>query len=401
MVIAFWICLGIVAYTYVGYPLLLALVGLIKKGGRKIEPFTGPFSFVLSVHNEGANVIRRLDELAGLAEASGLKGEIILVSDGSTDDTVLQARTLESRGVRILDRAEKQGKAAALSAGCALSQGDILVFADARQRWAPDALVRLLENFADPRVGAVSGDLVLETAPGVMAGVGLYWRYEKWLRKKESQIYAQVGVTGAISACRRELFRPIPPGTLCDDVYWPLCVAMQGYRVVHDERARAFDRLPEKPRDEFRRKVRTLAGNFQILTLLPASLLPWRNPVWAQWVSHKLLRLVVPWALLGLLAVNLYLVCWNPPSWWTGSMDQEIGTDWVFPVFLALQGLGYAVGLAGLFPPVGKRLKLAGAAGSLLVLNAAAFLAFWVWISGRTGLAWGKIAYREPGEPEV
>src|SRR5262249_54665110 len=178
---------------------------------------------------------------------------------------------------------------------------DILVFADARQRWDPLALRMLLENFADPEVGAVSGDLVVESAPGVMGGVGLYWRYEKWLRKKESQIHSTTGVTGAICAVRRALFPGGPPGTLLDDVYWPLCVVMGGHRVVHDKRAVAYDRLPERARDEFRRKVRTLTGCFQIVTRLPQTLLPWRNPVWVQFVSHKLLRLAVPWALLAML----------------------------------------------------------------------------------------------------
>src|SRR5207248_2251639 len=133
--------------------------------------------------------------------------------------------------------------------------------------------------FADPEVGAVSGDLTL-TSAGVLGGVGLYWRFEKWLRKKESRLWAQVGVSGSISAVRRKLFRPIPRGTILDDVYWPMQVVLQGYRVVHDSEACAFDRLPPRPGDEFRRKVRTLAGNIQLLTLLPALLLPWRNPVW-------------------------------------------------------------------------------------------------------------------------
>src|ERR1019366_2199678 len=113
-------------------------------------------------------------------------------------------------------------------------------------------------------------------------------------------LVSQVGVTGAISAVRRPLFRPIPPGTLLDDVYWPMLVVLQGQRVVHDERAKAFDQLPANPHDEFCRKVRTLAGNFQLLTLLPWSAFwPWRNRVWWQWTSHKLLRLASPWALLG------------------------------------------------------------------------------------------------------
>src|SRR5207245_1006943 len=179
-----------------------------------------------------------------------------------------------------------------------------------RESLDPQSLKLLLENFADPSIGAVSGNLVLERTPGVLAGVGLYWRFEKWLRGQESRLYSMVGLSGSVSAVRRELFRPIPEGTILDDVYWPLQVVMQGYRVVLDERARAYDCLPESSRDEFRRKVRTLSGNFQLLGRLPAALLPWRNPVWLQYLSHKMLRLLVPWALLAMFAASLLL---EPP----------------------------------------------------------------------------------------
>jgi cellulose synthase/poly-beta-1,6-N-acetylglucosamine synthase-like glycosyltransferase len=145
--------------------------------------------------------------------------------------------------VRVVKLPENVGKAAALSAGVAEARNDVVVVADARQTWAPDALARLLENFDDPEVGAVSGELHVESSPGVMAGVGLYWRFEKWMRRREGLVHSTVGVTGAIAAVRRGLFRPIPAGTILDDVYWPLVVAMQGYRVVFDGRARAFDRL--------------------------------------------------------------------------------------------------------------------------------------------------------------
>lgn len=339
----------------------------------------GNVSILLPVHNEEQNLERRLDELSALIQSSGLTGEIIVISDASTDRSVEIAKQFASRDVRVLEMAEKSGKAAALSAGAAAAQHEILVFADARQRWADDALLRLVENFADPAVGAVSGDLVLESAPGVLAGVGLYWRFEKWLRKQESRLGSQVGVTGAISAVRRSLFRPIPPGTLLDDVYWPMHVVLQGYRVIHDERARAFDRLPEKPRDEFRRKVRTLAGNYQLLTLLPASaLLPWSNRVWWQWISHKLLRLAVPWALLFMFVSCIFL------------------TDDCYTTFLWVQTASYGLGLLGLIPPLGRAIKPLGTAASFLVLNAAAWLAFWVWISGRAGASWHKVQYEAP-----
>ncbi len=376
--IVFWVCFAVVGYTIVGYPLLLALAGRLRNRPRRIEPVQTSVSIVLAVHNEEQHLSRRLEELTGLLRKSALPGEVIVVSDGSTDRSVDVARGFEDRGVRVVALEPNQGKAAALSRAFAEARHEIVVFADARQHWADDALARLLENFADPQVGAASGDLVLEAAPGVMAGVGLYWRVEKWLRRAESRVGSQVGVTGAISAARRALLpAAIPAGTLLDDVYWPLYVAMRGYRVVHDERARAFDRLPDRPRDEFRRKVRTLAGNYQLVTLLPGSLLPWRNPVWPAWISHKLLRLIMPWALLGMLATSAALP-----------------TLPYFGLFVA-QAAGYGLALLGLVPAIGRNVKLLGAAASFGVLNAAAWLAFWVWASGQAGKSWRKVDYSD------
>ena len=374
----FWLCVALVGYTYLFYPIILVIANSLTRRERAVGSLQTSVSFLLPVHNEEQNLARRLDELTRMIQTSGFLGEIIVISDASTDRTVEIARHYADRGVRVIEMPTKQGKAAALNAGAALATGELLIFADARQRWADDALVRLTENFADPAVGAVSGDLVLESAPGVLAGVGMYWRFEKWLRKQESRLGSQVGVTGAISAVRRSLFRPIPPGTLLDDVYWPILVVLQGGRVVHDERAKAFDRLPEDARDEFRRKVRTLAGNLQLLTLLPtAALFPWSNRVWWQWVSHKLLRLVVPWALLGMAVSCVFLA------------------DDVYQIFLLLQAAGYALGILGLIPAIGRNLKPLGAAASFLVLNTAAWLAFWVWITGRAGKSWHKAQYQK------
>jgi cellulose synthase/poly-beta-1,6-N-acetylglucosamine synthase-like glycosyltransferase len=373
----FWSCFALAAYTYIFYPILLLLANCLLRRKRAIGPVQTTISFLVPVHNEEQNLERRLDELSRLIEASGITGEIMVISDASTDRTVEIARQFARRGVRVVEMAQKQGKAAALNVGAAAASGALLIFADARQRWADDALARLVENFADPAVGAVSGDLVLESAPGVLAGVGLYWRFEKWLRMQESRLGSQVGVTGAICAVRRSLFSPIPPGTILDDVYWPMRVVLQGCRVVHDERAKAFDRLPENPRDEFRRKVRTLAGNFQLLTRLPAAALsPFANPVWWQWISHKLLRLAVPWALLGML-VSGFL----------------IENQW-YRIFSLVQTGAYALAVLGLIAPLGRHVKPLGAGASFLVLNAAAWLAFWVWITGRAGQSWHKAQYQ-------
>ena len=162
---------------------------------------------------------------------------------------------------------------------------------------------------------------------------------------------------------------------MLDDVCWPLRIAMRGHRVIHDESARAFDRLPAKPVAEFRRKVRTLAGNLQLAGRIPASLLPWRNRVWLPWIAHKLARLVVPWALIGLLVTSVLI----DSPWARG--------------FAAIQIACYLLALAGLTPWLGRS-RLPGAAASFLVLNAAAWCAFWVWATGRSAASWRKVDYR-------
>jgi cellulose synthase/poly-beta-1,6-N-acetylglucosamine synthase-like glycosyltransferase len=378
---AFVLFLFVFLYCYFLYPLAIALLARWRPWPtREDGPGVGSVSVVVAAHNEEATIGRRLDELAGLVTASGLDGEVVLVSDGSTDRTAAIAEAV-GPPVRVIALAANGGKAAALNEGCAAARGEVLLFADARQRWAPDALGRLVANFRDPSVGAVSGDLVLEAAPGVTAGVGLYWRYEKWLRRNEGRVHSTVGVTGSISGVRRSLFRSIPKGTILDDVYWPLRVVLEGARVVHDDQARAFDRLPERARDEFRRKVRTLSGNFQLAASLPAALVPGRNPIWAQFLSHKMLRLVVPWALLGMLAASFGI---------PGALGWAL---------LVGQIAVYLTALLGLWRPVGRRSRLAGAAASFLVLNAAAWLAFWVWASGGAARSWHKVAYQERDGP--
>ena len=379
--VVYWSALGCVVYTYLIYPAFLALVARFRtKGVRRSGPGDpkATVSVVLAARNEAASIARRVREFIDRIEAGGLTGEIVVVSDGSTDETASEARRFEGGNVpvTVIELAQNVGKASAISKGCEASACQVIAFADARQTWADDALFRLLENFGDPSVGAVSGELLVEEAPGILAGVGLYWKYEKALRKWESRAHSTVGVTGAIAAVRRSLFRPIPAGTVLDDVYWPLGVAMRGYRVVFDDRAHAFDRLPDEIHAELRRKVRTLAGNFQVVARMPTALLPWRNPVWIALVSHKLMRLLVPWAFLI-----------------TGVLAPWLGGPLYWSLFVGQVGLTL-IGLAGLAPGVAKRSKLAAVAGSFLVLNAAAFLAFWVWASGRTSRSWSRTHYR-------
>jgi cellulose synthase/poly-beta-1,6-N-acetylglucosamine synthase-like glycosyltransferase len=348
MVLLFWLSCACVAYVYVGYPALMALwvrvrgrhsqSGIHNRASTARNPQLG-VSIVLAARNEGARLAARLDNFLRL-EYEGAR-QIIVVSDGSTDDT-LEVLAKYAPAVEVVAM-PSSGKAAALNAGVARARHDVLVFADARQMFAPDALRELVAPFADPTVGAVTGELILDVeaperrgmAPDRRAhpssrggrdaerrtgvdrrrtvqstiadGVGLYWRYEKAIRRLESAVFSTLGATGAIYAMRRALWTPLPHDTILDDVLAPMRAVLAGYRTVFHERARAFDRAARDGDAEARRKIRTLAGNYQILWLEPRLLLPWRNPVWLQYVSHKVGRLLVPYALIGLMTSSMAL----------------------------------------------------------------------------------------------
>jgi cellulose synthase/poly-beta-1,6-N-acetylglucosamine synthase-like glycosyltransferase len=381
----FWIVGACVFYAYAGYPVLIWILarcfGRPRETPIVAEEDLPSVSLVIVAHNEEALIGKRIQSALGI-DYPPEKLEVLVVCDGCSDATVSIARGHHDERVRVVELPVQQGKAAALTRGCAEARHTILVLADVRQSWEPGSLKLLLENFADPAVGAVSGNLVLERAPGILVGVSLYWVYEKWVRAQESRLYSMVGVSGSVSALRRELFRPIPKGTILDDVYWPLQVAMQGFRVILDERARVYDNLPDSSGDEFRRKVRTLSGNLQLIGLLPAALLPWRNPVCFQFFCHKTLRLLVPWGLLLLFAMSAML---EPPLYRL--------TFWAQAAF-------YLTGLVGIrWKTIAGRFRPVSVAASFLVLNAAAWLAFWVWLSGKTSRSWVKATYNVPVSP--
>jgi poly-beta-1,6-N-acetyl-D-glucosamine synthase len=311
----FWLSVIVVLYVYIGYPLLAAAWARIVKRATWRRGFPAgcwpSVSIIIAARNEAGRLRARVENLLGQDYPGGL--EIIVVSDGSKDAPGASLAAFHDH-VRLIEL-PPSGKPAALNAGAQAARGDILVFADARQLFAPGAIVELVANLADPTIGGVTGELVLDCeVDGVAAadstvgeGVGLYWKYEKSIRRNESRIWSTLGATGAIYAMRRSLWRPLPTATLLDDVLAPMRAVMGGYRVVFEERAIAFDCASKDAATEARRKTRTLAGNYQILGLEPRLLLPFVNPVWLQYVSHKVGRLIVPWVLIALLCASVSL----------------------------------------------------------------------------------------------
>jgi cellulose synthase/poly-beta-1,6-N-acetylglucosamine synthase-like glycosyltransferase len=333
----FWLSVTVVLYVYVGYPLLLAAWARTvdrKPRAKEFEAGQWPsISIIVAARNEAHRLAARAKNL--LDQDYPGPRQIIVVSDGSADEprTALAPYLDQIQLIEL----PPGGKPVALNTGVLAARGDILVFADARQHFASGALRALVANFADPQVGGVTGELVLDCEMGAATdssigdGVGLYWKYEKWLRRNESRVWSTLGATGAIYAMRRALWQPLPATSLLDDVLAPMRAVLGGSRIVYEERAIAFDRAAPDAAAESLRKTRTLAGNYQILAHEPRLLLPIVNPVWLQYVSHKIGRLLVPWTLVALLASSALLAA----------------AAWFYMIVLAVQLAFYMLAAAG------------------------------------------------------
>jgi len=306
----FWLSLVILVYTFLGYPFLIWCLARIfpHPAAKAAPPIYPTVSIVLIAHNEEARIVTRIENLFGSIYPSD-KLEIIIVSDGSTDATTAKITALHDQRIHLMARSERSGKASGLNSGLAAARGEIIIFADARQRFAPEAIRELVHNFSDPKVGAVSGNHTMDASvSNIGGGVDTYWRLEKMLRHGEARVDSSVGCTGAIYAIRRALYREIPPDTILDDVVIPMQIATQNYRVIFDPAAFCFDPQPSEPARERLRKRRTLAGNFQMLFRNPRWLLPWKNRIWWQLISHKYLRIAAPFFMLLLVLANGALI---------------------------------------------------------------------------------------------
>jgi poly-beta-1,6-N-acetyl-D-glucosamine synthase len=374
MTVLFWISALIAGYVYAGYPTLLAVWARITNRHPRRAPFADDrwpsISIIVAARNEAARLPARIGNL--LEQAYPGPREIIIISDGSTDRTAEVVRGMDP-SVRLIEL-PPGGKPLALNAGVAGSSGEVLVFADARQQFAPGALMALVRNLSDPDVGGATGELVLDCEQtgvdtSVGEGIGLYWKYEKWLRRHESRVWSVLGATGAIYALRRECWHPLPASTLLDDVLAPMRAVLSGCRIVFEETAIAYDRASTDAAAESRRKKRTLAGNYQILAQEPRLLIPVVNPVWLQYVSHKVGRLVVPWAMVALLVSSTRLAQVHP----------------FYAAVMAAQGIFYGLALSGaLFQ---ARERLARVAFTFVMMNVSA-------VAGLLALRRGREVWR-------
>jgi poly-beta-1,6-N-acetyl-D-glucosamine synthase len=376
--IAFVVSLVILAYTFAGYPLLLMIWARIADRAIYIAPFNPHVVIVVVVHN-GA-------ELMGPKMASCMAQDypadrlrMLVVSDGSDDNISEVVDSFGNTRVKLLALPQRRGKAACLNDAVATCDEEIIVFTDARQAFDPSTVRHLVDNFADSTIGAVSGQLIFERNGITNFGdsIDAYWRYEKFLRKTESRIHSSVGVTGAIYALRRSCFQEIPPDTILDDVLIPMNVVAKGHRVIFEDQALAYDRPSRDAKQERVRKVRTLAGNFQLLFSNPWLLNPRRNPIALQLISHKVMRLIAPLAMAVALLCNFILVA----------------NDFAQPfarTMLLLQLTAYAMAVLGALWPMAAQLRLIRLASAFVSLNWFVVLGFVEFISNRNAHLWNN-----------
>jgi len=365
---AFWCAACLMLYTYVGYPLWMYLRSRLQPRPQRQASILPTISIILAVHNGAALLRQKMAHLLALDYPQD-RMEIEVVSDGSTDGTDEILAEFRDPRVKCFRCPEHSGKAAALNIGMQRATGEILLFLDIRPWIESNALQLLISNFDDPRVGCVAGELVLRDDghdAGAKAVGGLYWRYEQWIRNCEAKVDSPLGVYGGFYAIRRKLASALPQGTILDDMLQPLSVIRQGYRSVVDLRARVYDTWPKSLRGEFHRKVRTLAGNFQLLQLAPW-LLSRQNRLRFELISHKLMRLLVPLLLVMLLISSALLA--KGSLLYMGALVGQI-------VFYVLAALGAGRGM-----PILAR--IAAPASAFCMLNAAVVVGFYKFLFTR------------------
>lgn len=367
----FWLSLATCVYVYAGYPALLAAMATVLRRPVRKAPVEPSVSLLIPAYNEEKVIEAKIHNVLAL-DYPPEKLEIVIVSDGSTDRTnAIAARYAASGRLRLIAYPANRGKLAALNDAVPQLRGEIAVFSDAAAMLRPDALRRLVDCFADPGVGAVSGLYRVHNAEAAELGAqeDFYWRYETFLKRLEAELHSIIGAHGALYAIRRHLYPFPPPGIINDDYVIPVRILQKGYRVYYETAAVASEEAHEMR--GFSRRVRIMAGNFQQLRELPQLLWPPRPLPLFFFLSHKAARLLVPFAMLGLAVSNLFLL--GRPTYTAGFLAQA--------VFYA------AVIVGALFPGAPRLVRLPY---YFTMINAAAFLGIYYAIAGREKLLWKR-----------
>lgn len=384
----FWVCVFLVAHTYVLYPVFLFAACAVVQTQRDWRylrtrrdrrstapaPDTLPaVSLIISAHNEEAHLPDKLANIRAFDYPHD-RLEVIFVSDGSTDGTNAILQAVEDANIRAVFLPQRGGKVNALNHAVDQAKHQILVFSDAATLFEAGAARRLVRHFTDPRVGVVCGALHFRASTESRRTEGVYWTYEGMLRLMEARLGATLTASGAIYALRRECYVALPPDTLVEDLLVPMNARRAGYRVLYDPEAVATDFAASTVAGEFTRRVRIATGSFQVLRRLAGIRL---GPVTAfALFSHKLLRWILPLLLIGVLVTSAIL--WRHPF---------------YRAVLFAQGLFYAWAALGfLFRRHVQDIPYALIAYYLLAIHLAYLIGFVRYVTGRTESTWQRVS---------
>jgi cellulose synthase/poly-beta-1,6-N-acetylglucosamine synthase-like glycosyltransferase len=372
VVFVFWVCAAILAYVYVGYPLVLHVLRLVVRHPVRLAPLEPSVSLLIAANDEGGVMKAKLQNALAIDYPAD-RLEIVVASDGSVDDTNAIVKRFAPR-VRLVEFSPRRGKIAAITAAMRSISSEIVVFSDANTFLEPRALRALVRNFADDHVGGVSGDVTLVGHRAALAASeDLYYRYEHWVQRAESEVGSMIGADGALYAIRRELFVPPPADTILDDMAIPMAVVRNGYRVVFEPEARAREEGSTTATEEFARKSRVIAGAVQFLKR-PDSQVPARAlQVILSLVSHKALR-------------------WMSPVFATGAFLTSVilaGTAHEYTAAAIAQGVLIVLGVAGCVPAL-RRNAVVAVAHYFCLVQAAALFGFLRGITGRQSVLWRR-----------
>ncbi|HID52002.1 MAG TPA: glycosyltransferase family 2 protein [Anaerolineae bacterium] len=375
-------CLAMLAYHYLIYAALMKIWGVLRPRPVQQAAVTPTVSLIISAYNE-ANVIAQKAENSLALGYPADKLEIIFVTDGSDDDTPAIVRQYAENGIILLHDPVRRGKSAAMNRGAARATGDILVFSDANAFYEPDVLRKVARNFADETVGGVSGNKTLQHSDGrIGQSAGLYWRYESALKSWESAVGSTGAVVGEMMAVRRVCFTPIPPHIINDDTYLLLRLTGQGWRVLHDPEAICWETAVLTPEDERIRRRRITAGRYQLV--FQPRLWPWRYPLHLfQFLSHKVLRSLLPFFMVGAFVANLLLVGLRQAN----KLMKLTFVGQLFVYLLALVG--------ALFPGDGRVHKLPTIVYYIVNGNLTSLQGLARYLSGKQTVLWEKARREE------
>lgn len=374
--LALWCAFALVAYTYLGYPLVVW--ALARWFGREPERGTAlpKVTLLIAAHNEAAVIGAKLDNSLALDYPAD-RLEIMVVADGCVDETCQVVQSYADRGVILVRQEPRQGKVSALNRGVPLAEGEVVVCSDANAMYRPDAIKKLVRHFADPKVGMVAGEKRILGDSGPAAGEGLYWRYEGFLKRMDSKLSSAMGATGEIFAMRKSLWRSVPADSIIEDFVISMGLVRDGHRVVYDPEAISEETASPSVEEEFKRKVRITAGGWQAVVRLWPLLSPTYGLVSFQYVSHRVLRwIVVPLLLPVMLAANGVLAMQS--SAYALLLALHLG-------FYALAIGGYALQRRGI------RWKLFYVPFYFGFLNGSALLGAWRYFTHTQPVTWEKV----------